>query len=720
MLTTNQSYATYLGNGGTTLFPFGFITASASQLVVSITNNTVNPPVTTVLSPSQYTATGFSLETGGSVSYPVSGNPLPAGWSITIQRIVPYQQSTSLTNQGAFYPQVVEACLDNLTMQTQQLAAQISGAAPVVLSSGTSLFSTPELFGAKGDGATDDAAAVDAAVAFLAGSGGGTLILRNTYALGTFSSRVGGSSSFIVPESNVNIVGQGPGTGFMVKQGMSPAAWNVIFSTNYVQNAIYKNFQINGGVNVNGATARTNAGIGSTAGGYNVLVDNVTFTNMPGDDTVYFGYQSGNPLGFITVQNCRFLGGGSGIAGNTCADHDDIYLNGNYCKVLNNFSQSSNHVTGTFAELHGDFGEIAGNTVYGFNNPCILCKLSTEGNTNLTEMWVHGNKFYNCYAGGVVFSNDTTAGTFGRVHVYDNVFTIGAGAAAAGFTVVVYGPYSAAATMVLDEHDIHDNVFINYDVNTLNLFIPILTKDVRFRNNKVYGFNYGVQLTSNLVDGVYANYNVSIQGNLFDSMTAYAVYSAVATRVKSLIVSGNTMNTGTAAAIYLASTPDSGYVGDNLIDSSNIYPVGVGAGMANVAFNQVDPAGKRYVAYSSANAVYGLLYEVYGTASPAYYAAPGCRMWNTGVTASTMPGWICTAVGTPGTWAAMASPSLTAKAIGSVTLSGTGSGTATIPAGCTYAFGNDTTSATAVECIISGTTLYITGGNNHVIQYVCF
>ncbi len=132
MLTTNQSYVTYQGNGATIIFPFGFIIPSASDLVVSITNNNASPAATTILSSTQYTATGIGNQSGGNVTYPVSGSPLPAGWSITIQRIVPYAQDTSLTNQGAFYPAVVEACLDDLTMQTQQLAAQMAGAAPIV------------------------------------------------------------------------------------------------------------------------------------------------------------------------------------------------------------------------------------------------------------------------------------------------------------------------------------------------------------------------------------------------------------------------------------------------------------------------------------------------------------------------------------------------------------------------------------------------------------
>ncbi|MGA2937290.1 MAG: hypothetical protein ABSF52_09360 [Syntrophobacteraceae bacterium] len=127
MLTTTQSTVTYLGNGATTQFAYNFLVPAQSQMVVTLTNNNVSPAVVTTLSTSQYSVSGIGNATGGIVTYTVSGSPLASGWSITIQRVVPYQQNTSLTNQGAFYPQVVEAALDYLTMQCQQLAAQIAG-----------------------------------------------------------------------------------------------------------------------------------------------------------------------------------------------------------------------------------------------------------------------------------------------------------------------------------------------------------------------------------------------------------------------------------------------------------------------------------------------------------------------------------------------------------------------------------------------------------------
>ena len=134
MLTTTQNYVTYQGNGATTSFPYPFPVGNAAYLQVYVTNNNVDPVVTTLLQSSQYSVTGIGngiagasdSTPGGTVTYPLSGSPLAAGWSITIQRIVPCVQDTELSNQGGFYPEVVEAALDYLTMQTQQLALSVS------------------------------------------------------------------------------------------------------------------------------------------------------------------------------------------------------------------------------------------------------------------------------------------------------------------------------------------------------------------------------------------------------------------------------------------------------------------------------------------------------------------------------------------------------------------------------------------------------------------
>lgn len=122
-ISTTSNTTIAQGNGLTTSFDFPFPVPLASELFVSYTNSA---GAVTLLTPSQYTTTGVGTGNGGSVTYPISGTPIVTGTSLTIQRIVPYQQLTDLVNQSGYYPNVVENALDYLTMQTQQLAEEVS------------------------------------------------------------------------------------------------------------------------------------------------------------------------------------------------------------------------------------------------------------------------------------------------------------------------------------------------------------------------------------------------------------------------------------------------------------------------------------------------------------------------------------------------------------------------------------------------------------------
>ena len=134
---TQTSSVTYVGNGATTLFTFPFIGVNAADLEVIYTDSAGSE---TVLGPSQYTLVinpvpvGGLWGIGGSVTYPTSGTPIQTGNYITINRIVPYTQTISIANQGAFYPQAVEQALDLLELQIQQLETEAEYAirAPLV------------------------------------------------------------------------------------------------------------------------------------------------------------------------------------------------------------------------------------------------------------------------------------------------------------------------------------------------------------------------------------------------------------------------------------------------------------------------------------------------------------------------------------------------------------------------------------------------------------
>lgn len=125
-VSTTASSVTYLGNGATTVFTFPFIGVTAADIEVIYVDA---DGTSTTLSSGAYTLAlnavpvGGLWGIGGSVTYPIGMSPVPiaAGTTLTINRIVPYEQTISIANQGAFYPQAVEQGLDLLELQIQQL-----------------------------------------------------------------------------------------------------------------------------------------------------------------------------------------------------------------------------------------------------------------------------------------------------------------------------------------------------------------------------------------------------------------------------------------------------------------------------------------------------------------------------------------------------------------------------------------------------------------------
>jgi hypothetical protein len=125
-VSSSASRVVYIGNGSTTMFPFAFKVAQASELVVVHTDA---DGVDHVLSTGVYNASGFNQDSGGTVTYPLPGHPAIApGTRLTIYRDVPLTQPTAISNQGAMWPQAIEHGLDRLTWQAQKLQDQVSRA----------------------------------------------------------------------------------------------------------------------------------------------------------------------------------------------------------------------------------------------------------------------------------------------------------------------------------------------------------------------------------------------------------------------------------------------------------------------------------------------------------------------------------------------------------------------------------------------------------------
>ena len=120
-ISTTQSTVTLQGNGSTTVWPYSFLIDDPTHAVVQLTDGSSG--IVTTLGSTQYNISGIGNDNGGNVTYPTSGSAIPNGTSISISRVVPVLQNTSITNQGGFYPQVIEEALDYLTMAMQQVQA---------------------------------------------------------------------------------------------------------------------------------------------------------------------------------------------------------------------------------------------------------------------------------------------------------------------------------------------------------------------------------------------------------------------------------------------------------------------------------------------------------------------------------------------------------------------------------------------------------------------
>lgn len=118
-IATTTSRVVAQGNGATTSFSYSFLIPTADDAVLTFTDV---DGVSTLLSTSQYSISGLGSPGGGTVTYPVSGPPMTIGQSLAVQRVLPFKQLTKLTNQGNYYPEVVEGALDSQEMQIQQLA----------------------------------------------------------------------------------------------------------------------------------------------------------------------------------------------------------------------------------------------------------------------------------------------------------------------------------------------------------------------------------------------------------------------------------------------------------------------------------------------------------------------------------------------------------------------------------------------------------------------
>lgn len=123
----------FAGNGATTAFPFSFKVFAASDVAVTRADTlgaetalVLNSDFTVALNPDQDAAPGGTITLAA---------PLATGHRLAVSSVVPNLQPTDITNNGGFYPRVIEDALDRHVAQIQQIDEKVDRALKVAVTS---------------------------------------------------------------------------------------------------------------------------------------------------------------------------------------------------------------------------------------------------------------------------------------------------------------------------------------------------------------------------------------------------------------------------------------------------------------------------------------------------------------------------------------------------------------------------------------------------------
>lgn len=119
---TTRKAGPFTGNGAATSFPFGFKVFDKTDVQCVLTSAAGVDSTLTLDSDYSVTLNSNQDSTpGGTVTYPISGGPMVSPVQLTVLGDLDQLQETDLTNNGGFYPKVIEDALDRAVVLIQQL-----------------------------------------------------------------------------------------------------------------------------------------------------------------------------------------------------------------------------------------------------------------------------------------------------------------------------------------------------------------------------------------------------------------------------------------------------------------------------------------------------------------------------------------------------------------------------------------------------------------------
>lgn len=186
----------FTGNGSTTAFPFAFKVFQASDVYVVRANTAGVESV--LISGADYTVTlnaNQNSNPGGTVTLT---SALATNFKLVITSAVPNLQPVDITNNGGFYPKVINDALDRVTIMAQQIAQEASRGVKVPITSTlTGDQFTEQLFDARDEAVASASAASTSAssAASSAASASGSATTATTKASEASTSASGAASS---------------------------------------------------------------------------------------------------------------------------------------------------------------------------------------------------------------------------------------------------------------------------------------------------------------------------------------------------------------------------------------------------------------------------------------------------------------------------------------------------------------------------------------------
>jgi hypothetical protein len=136
---TARKAGPFTGNGSATSFAFTFKVFSTADILVTLADS--SGIETALVLDTHYTVTlnaNQDTSPGGSITYPITGSPLPVGAKLTIVGDLDFDQPLDIPAGGNFSPIALENELDRIVMQIQQLDERVDRSITLPVSSAAS------------------------------------------------------------------------------------------------------------------------------------------------------------------------------------------------------------------------------------------------------------------------------------------------------------------------------------------------------------------------------------------------------------------------------------------------------------------------------------------------------------------------------------------------------------------------------------------------------